>query len=121
MMSQSTIRQLQQDARERAALEDTTPYLVAAEDIEAWKRGIGLPIPFPMIGDYEPPGYETDGDALFIDTSGYGAPDEPALTVSQMLDELKPDRCYAFTEVGQFQAYLQPYRIIKYRHARKST
>lgn len=121
MMSQSTIRQMQQDARERAALENTTPYLVAAEDIEAWKRGIGLPIPFPMIGDYEPAGYEPVGDALFVDTSGFGAPDEPALTVTQMLDALQPDMCYAFTECGQFQAYLQPYRIVKYRHARKST
>jgi hypothetical protein len=120
MMSQSTIRQLQQEARERAALENTTPYLVAAEDITAWKNGIGLPFPFPMIGDHEPAGYETDGDALFVDTSGFGGDDEPALSISQMLNELKPDMCYAFTEVGQFQAYLQPYRIVKYRHAKNT-
>jgi hypothetical protein len=111
---------MQQEARERAALENTTPYLVAAEDITAWKNGIGLPFPFPMIGDHEPAGYETDGDALFIDTSGFGADNEPALSVSQMLDEIKPDRAYAFTECGQFQAYLQPYRIVKYRHAKKA-
>ena len=68
MMSPSTIRSLQQDAREEAAKKKLTPYLVAAEDIEAWKNGEGFPLPFPAIGDYDPPGWEAKGGRLFVDS-----------------------------------------------------
>jgi hypothetical protein len=109
MMSLSTIRNMQQEARQAAAENETKPYLVAHEDLEAWRRGEGFPLPFPMIGDYDPPGFDADGDALFVDTSGFGADNEPALSISQLLNTLQADKAYAFTEQGQFQAYLQPY------------
>jgi hypothetical protein len=53
--------------------------------------------------------YEPEGEALFVDTSGFGAPDEPALTLTQFLDELEADKAYALVEVGQFQAYVQKF------------
>jgi hypothetical protein len=94
MMSLETIRSMSQEARERAAAEGMVPYLVDEKDISAWKRGSGLPLPFPFIGDYVPDGYEPEGEALFVDTSGFGAPDEPALTLTQFLDELEADKAY---------------------------
>ena len=51
-------------------------------------------------------------DELFIDTSGFGARDEPALTLDQLLERLCKLLCehgpikVGITETGQFQAYI---------------
>ncbi len=110
MMSLQTIQKLQQDAHEDAAREGKMPYIVEQEDIDAWREGRSLPVPFPFIGDYDPPGFTAEGEALFVDTSGFGEPGEPALTHEQMFDKLVPGTGYALVEVGQFQAYIQPFR-----------
>lgn len=110
MMSPETIQNMQQEARKDAAREGKLPYVVEQEDINAWRRGRSLPVPFPFIGDYDPPGFTAEGEALFVDSSGMGAPGEPALTQHQMFDELVPGTGYALVEVGQFQVYIQPFR-----------
>jgi len=110
MMSLQTIQNLQQEARKTAAKEGKKPYIVENEDIASWKAGRSLPIPFPNIGDYEPPGFTEEGEALFVDKSGFGVVGEPALTLEQMLDELIPGMGYAIVEEGQFQVYIQPFR-----------
>ena len=110
MMSPETIQHLQQEARESAAEEGKLPYIVQEEDIRAWKAGRSLPIPFPFIGDYDPPGFTAEGDELFCDSSGFGASDEPSLTQAQLIDMLVPGTGYALTTVGQFQVYIQPFR-----------
>ena len=72
------------------------------------------PFPFPNIGDDS---VEVDKrleriTSLFCDKSGFGAPDEPALTMNQLmstltelLEEHGPLRL-AIEEEGQFQLYI---------------
>jgi len=111
MMSLATIQSMQQDAREKATRENIVPFVVENEDLLAWRAGRSLPLPFPFIGTYEPDGYLPTGDAWMVDTSGFGAPNERALTIDQLLDKLEVDMAYALVEVGQFQAYLQEYAV----------
>lgn len=110
MMSLHTIQKMQQDAHRDAAKKSRLPYVVEQEDIDAWRHGRSLPVPFPFIGDYNPPGFTAEGDALFVDSSGFGAQGEAALTQDEMFDKLVPGTGYALVEVGQFQVYIQPFR-----------
>lgn len=117
MFSPAYIRSLQDEAAVRAAEENLTPYPPTIEEIDAMP-----PFPFPFVGDYVADGWEPllddDGDpvAWFVDTSGFGAHDEPALTVEQLKDKLRENAGkgygYAITEVGQFQAYLGVFRFV---------
>ena len=109
MMSPETIDKITRDAARTACDAQQKPYLIWPQDLEAWKRGEGFPIPFPMIGDHVPEGWEADGEALFVDTSGLGGSGEPALSMSELFDKLEVGRGYAFTQQGQFQAYLQKF------------
>ena len=109
MLDPATRQILQQEAGQRASAKKLTPYLVAKEDIKAWKQGNSFPLPFPFIGDYDPPQFEARGDALFVDITGFGLDSEPALTLEQLVNRLEPDVAYAFTSHGQFQAHLQPF------------
>lgn len=107
--------QIDHDNRENAAAAAKfhhVPYMIWPGDIEKWRAGVSLPIPFPNLGDHVPDNYELDGEALFIDTSGFGADNEGALSLSQMFDALETGKAYAFTESGQFQAYLQAYKRV---------
>ena len=109
MMSLETINAMSNENAEHARKFHEIPYTIWPGDIEKWKAGEGLPIPFPNLGDYCPDGYELDGDAWMIDTSGFGSPGERALTTWQLLDKLETGKAYAFVEAGQFQAYLQQF------------
>ena len=42
----------------------------------------------------------------FVDNSGFGAKDEPALTPHQFLAKVKKGKGYAIVEKGQFQVYV---------------
>lgn len=109
MMSLETIEEVTRNANRKASAKNLTPYMIWPEDLIAWREGRGFPMPFPMIGDYEPKGWKAVGEPLFVDTSGFGEPGELSLTLPQLLDELKQGRGYAFIEQGQFQSYLQPF------------
>lgn len=109
MMSPETMDKMTRDAARDACELEQKPYLIWPQDLAAWKQGKGFPIPFPMIGDYVPEGWEADGEALFVDTSGLGGSGEAALSLPQLFDKLEVGRGYAFTQQGQFQAYLQKF------------
>jgi len=109
MMSAQQINSVNDEKSEYARKFREIPYTIWPGDIDNWKTGKNLPVPFPHLGDYIPDGFETDGEPLFIDTSGFGASDEPALTQDQLFDTLETGKAYAFVSVGQFQAYLQQY------------
>jgi len=116
MMSLETIQSMTQDNRKKAAKKSLKPYMVEAEDIEAWKEGRCMPLPFPNIGDYEPPGFKPDGDPLFVDSSGFGGEGEAALTLAGMLDALEVGKGYALVSEGQFQVYVQAFVPTVPRH-----
>lgn len=108
MMSLATIAELSAKQAEVAARRNLKPYMVWPEDLVRWKaqhEAGTFRLPFPNIGDYRPVGYELV-DTLFVDKSGWGADDEPALTVGQLLDRLQVNKAYAVIEEGQFQRYL---------------
>lgn len=110
MLSPEYIHDENQRAAADAAKFHHVPFLIWPEDIENWRAGISLPIPFPTLGDYLAPGYEFDGDAQMVDTSGVGANNEPAMTLNQMFNWLETGKAYAFVSCGQFQSYIQKYR-----------
>ena len=48
-------------------------------------------------------------DRFFVDSSGWGQEDEPALTINQFLKKIKAGKYYAIIEAGQFQVYVGEY------------
>ena len=66
------------------------------------------------MGDYAPQGWTAVGDAFMVDSSGFGADDEPALSVQRFKMKLTHDLDkgygYAIVESGQFQVYVQAYK-----------
>lgn len=44
--------------------------------------------------------------AFFVDTSGFGAPGEPALTIEEFAALARPGFGYGLVETGQFQAHI---------------
>lgn len=105
MMSLSAIHEESRKAGVKAAKANRMPFVVEQEDLDDWKANGVRSFPFPFIGDYQPPGWRKV-DSLFCDASGFGAPDEPALTIPQLLEKLQVGKGYAITECGQFQVYL---------------
>ena len=127
MMDLQTIRELSEDASKRAKRNKTQPVVNVG-------TGAGEGVPF--IGRYVPKGwkranledlglifgdraiYEDEGDgAIFVDTSGWGGPGEPALTIPEFVALTKklqadnPDKVLGFglIEHGQFQGHVAVY------------
>lgn len=98
-MDLSTIRAVNAKHAAAAAQERREPMFIACE--EDARR-------IPFIGDYEPPGWQRV-HTLFVDKSGYGQRDEPALTLAQFIEQVQPDLAYAVIEEGPFQVYIGAY------------
>lgn len=107
-----TIHELNKRAQERAQELGLEPHIIKKE-VELLSMP---PFPFPNIGADE---VEADKrweriDTLFVDSTGHGADDEPALTIDQLVEKLRElirankdtgIRC-AIIEEGQFQLYI---------------
>ena len=103
MMSLETMQALSREAGVEAAESAVTPKFFWDSDIEALKDGDlrGLKA-IPNLGDHVPEGFELV-ENHFVDSSGFGAEDEPALTFGQFIDKLNTKNGYAIVRVGQFQ------------------
>lgn len=64
-----------------------------------------------MDGKNTPIGYK-ETEIYFVDASGFGSENEPALTASQFLAKVKAGHYYAITNAGQFQVYITEYEKI---------
>jgi len=64
---------------------------------------------YPFLGYYVPDGYEII-NTYFVDNSGFGADDEPALSFSQFIAKVKKGKYYAIKEAGSFQVYINEYK-----------
>lgn len=133
MMSLQMINELSRSAARRAARRGAIPLIIEAEDVrddrvESMLRGI------PNFGDYRPRGWRVvrraaltlpegwrrsrldslgcDDDYVFVDKSGFGAPDEPALTFGEFCElvSANPGLGWAFVEEGQFQIVVAAFR-----------
>ncbi len=88
------------------------PKVLCSRDLQ---EGLTCIRDIPFLGDYVPPGFEFVRK-YFVDNSGLGQPDEPALTADQFLAAIRKnvlsDESYGYgiLEVGQFQVYVGEYR-----------
>ena len=98
MMSLESIKRLSCEAGERAAEMNREPLIAFCDKDEAVFK-------CPNLGDYVPDGWKLI-DRLFVDNSGFGAQNEPALTAEQFIEKVKEGLGYAIIEEGQFQLYI---------------
>jgi hypothetical protein len=114
MLSLSAIRQLSRDAAVIACRQNKIPFIFEQEDIDDLKAHLaaGRTIQFliPLLGDYLPQGWRyTDRQPLFVDTTGFGREDEPAMTTRAFVEALEPGKGYAVIECGESQAFIREY------------
>jgi hypothetical protein len=102
MMSLEYIQQLAAKQARRARRNKILPQI-------AWMPGDPAIAYMPNIGSYRPKGWRLLRK-LFVDKSGFGRLDEPALTVEQFYAEVKEDFGYAIIEEGEFQVYIGEFR-----------
>jgi len=113
MWGLDVIRHINGKAASRAQTQELVPFRVVSESqIHSWP-----PFPFPHLGyacgvDFDHERLET----VFVDSSGFGAEGEPALTVDafkarlcSLLGKHGPLLC-AVEEQGQFQVYVAVWR-----------
>lgn len=104
MMSLEVIKALNEKATLEARGQSLEPYIAKCNgDVEVKKCW--------RLGDYTPKGWKLV-KTYFVDNSGLGASDEPALTFVQFLGKVKQGYGYAIGEVGQFQLYINEYKRI---------
>jgi hypothetical protein len=110
MFSLEVIKAMNAEAATKARRERPALLRVAAGDQFCWPPVVVV----PFVGDAGDD-YDRDHerlDTLFVDTSGFGQPGEPALTMGQLggrLRELTTEHgpvLLATVEQGQFQAHL---------------
>jgi hypothetical protein len=89
-----SIEQIESEAR-KAGEKCREPYVV--KDTDHFP-----PFPFPDMGDYRPEDWEMV-ETYFVDSTGFGEPDELALTPEEFKKILKPGYGYGVIKVGQFQ------------------
>ena len=94
------------------------PYVFA--DLTGLESGEG-DFPFPDLTDYlalDGSRWEQAEGEWFVDISGFGRTDEPALTMDQFRSELlayvreHPDHGFGLSGIGQFQAYVSAYKRV---------
>ncbi len=115
MMGLDTIRQMADEAAEAAARDGSKPY-VYWDSAEVDRLGVS---PIPFLGSHVPEGWELV-EEFFVDSSGFGSPGEPAMTIPAFLERVKrtiesaPDHYqvvgWAVVQAGQFQVYVGEYR-----------
>ena len=103
MMSLAQIQYESAKTARRAAREGKRPYILWPEDLESIRQAGRFP--FPFIGSYVPRGWKLV-ETFFVDSSGFGAPGEPALTTETFAAKLEVGFGYAVVEAGQFQVYV---------------
>ena len=104
MYSLEQIIAMNNKATRQAEKTEGEPYIAkfdGDEGVRACKR----------LGEYIPKGWEKV-NTYFVDNSGFGSENEPALTFGQFLTKVRKGFDYAIGEVGQFQVYIYEYKKI---------
>ena len=99
MMGLETIRRMNAEAVEVAEEEGKMPFVAICDG----DTGV---FSSPLFGDYTPAGWKQI-DEFFVDSSGLGAEDEPALTRKQLLRKVKEGLGYGIGDRGQFQLFIR--------------
>lgn len=104
MFSLEYIKAINREKTEQAKEQGLEPYIAEFDGDEGVRS-------CPFLADYIPEGYELV-EKYFVDSSGFGSENEPALTLEQFLRRVKEGFGYAVIESGQFQVYIGEYRRI---------
>ena len=104
MFSIEHIRAMNDKATAEARGENLEPY-IADKDGDIGVKSC------PKLGNFSPRGWKL-ADTYFVDNSGFGSEDEPALTFGQFLSKVKEGYGYAIGEAGQFQVNIHEYKRI---------
>jgi hypothetical protein len=104
MMGLAQIRSENEKATRKAKNRGKQPYVAQADHD-------GGVFNCPRLGDYTPEGWK-EVDELFVDMTGFGYDDEPALTKQQFLNKIKEGLGYGISEVGQFQCYIRVFERV---------
>jgi len=128
MMALATIRELAAREARKAARLHKRPLLVESDDLLGDDTALLRHLhSMPFLGEYKPKGWhrvdlkKAHGlsskarhyDALFIDSTGWGLPGEPALTMPEFcaaVRALGPGHGYGIAEDGQMQVSVYVYR-----------
>lgn len=112
MMSLASIEYESRKAARRAAREHKHPFVMFQSDIDLAQAGSMEALRnIPFIGNYTPRGFKKTENLYFVDSSGFGGDNEPALSINQFLRKLRVNYAYAIVEAGQFQVYIQEYSV----------
>lgn len=112
MMGIAEIRDINRRMTRKARRNKTEPFVPTEAHRAKFADGV-LCGNIPFLADYVPKGWVKEPDEFFVDTSGFGRDDEPALSHRQFalrLALLPPGWGVAMTEQGQFQGYVAVYR-----------
>ena len=112
MMSVEVIIAVNNEIARKAAREGLVPYVpFSAEEATS-------PFFCPNIGSLKPRGWRKTGETWFVDKTGQGFDDEPALTWKQFRRRLAgyilrhASHGFAITEEGEFQVVVSAFRRI---------
>tara|TARA_Y100000310_G_scaffold85340_1_gene82189 strand:+ start:1111 stop:1461 length:351 start_codon:yes stop_codon:yes gene_type:complete len=116
MFGLETIKAMNREAGEKAREQGLEPFHLEHES----QLDLMPPFPFPNIGDKSAEVSEQHEhiEDLFCDKGGWGADDEPALTIAQLVGKLRAllrenqetGLRLAIIEEGQFQLYIGVWR-----------
>lgn len=113
MMSRQYIEEMSRRAARESCRLGKLPFVVWPEDLAAWKAALAAGksprLPFPALGDRNPRGFKLVQEH-FVDSSGWGRPGEPALTIEQFIEVIKPGLAYSLGDCGQFQLYVREWK-----------
>ena len=111
---------------EIAKRKQTQPAVPTAAMREAWLRGSdlgGMGFKLSSLGDFVPDGWELV-ETHFVDTSGFGRSDEPALSFTRfakLLATANPKYGFAVTSAGQFPAHVGEYKPVPFEPVNTKT
>lgn len=104
MYSLAQIQSMSRKAARDSARKHIVPFVLEQNDIDRLKQ-VSCNFPFPNIGDRTPRGWKLL-ETHFVDATGMGDDNEPALTPRQFANKLVAGHGYAIVEVGQFQVHV---------------
>lgn len=114
MMSINYIRSEARRAARESAARGEEPRLMVAADFNSNESLLRAFKQIPFLGGHTPRGWKKI-ESLFVDSSGLGADDEPAMSIRQFLVKVRnngPGIGYSIEEVGQFQVYIRVMRPV---------
>ena len=119
MYSYETIRRMNRQASIAARRAGKQPVLIDAAEIADLP-----PFPIPYVGGNRFVDWAKTGGLWFVDLTGSGADDEPALSMEQFKTVLlayvldHPDHGFGLVECGPFQGYVAAFRPVKHRRTK---